>query len=227
MDHADPAFLVPSIATTPTHKLILNKFCLFRPQYLLLTRDATRRQGEALDAADLLAAWRVLGAVRPEGYVVYNGGRGAGGSRRHKHLQVLSLPGVDGEEGGGRGLWPKDMGAMPYLWYEHRFEWEGRGEEEVVDGLVAAVGEHGRLCREVLGVGEDGDEGRFEHNVILTRGRLVTIPRRRGTVEGIKGHNVGAQGMLGLVWVGNEEQMEGWKAIGPVQVLAELGVVGK
>ena len=227
----------PAPLPLPAHKLILNKFCLFRPQYMLLTLDPLRRQGEPLDAQDLAAAWAVLTSMsRPEqqqsgdggggGYVVYNGGREAGSSRKHKHLQVLGMPGSlrDDGEVGARGLWPLDMARLPFMYfcYEvHEADGRGGSEDDALRRLVRAAEEHAAACRAALGVAEGGP---FDHNVILTRDRMVTIPRRRGTVPAIKGHNVGAQGMLGLVWVNEEAQMDAWKAAGMVAVLRELGL---
>lgn len=224
---ATAATTIASPLLLPAHKLILNKFCLFRPQYMLLTLDPLRRQGEPLDAQDLAAAWAVLARTpEPGGYVVYNGGREAGSSRKHKHLQVLGMPGSGegGREADARALWPRDMARLPFVYFWHDVD-EARGrtgdEDEVLRGLVRAAEEHAAACRVALRVAE-GDA--FDHNVILTRDRMVTIPRRRGTVPAIKGHNVGAQGMLGLVWVNEEAQMDAWKATGMAAVLRDLGV---
>ena len=43
-----------------THLLVINKFCIARPQLLLLTADSYRRRPKALSQADLAAAWTVL-----------------------------------------------------------------------------------------------------------------------------------------------------------------------
>lgn len=221
-----------------THKLILNKFCVVRPQYLLLTTDASKRQTDRLEEGDLVAAWSVLEQLREprECYVIYNGGREAGSSRNHKHMQVLECP-VEGE--GDRGLvWPgmdvlgvagekSDVAEdparrlpLPYLAYYQRLA----GEEYVMKTLLVAYEKHIQACEKALENEESATRGHVPHNVILTRDFLITIPRRATTVEGIEGHLVGAQGMLGLVWCNNEAQMKGWQSTGPVEVLRGLGV---
>lgn len=73
------------------HKLILNKYCVVRPQMVLHTVDF-EPQEELLNAGDFHAAWLSLSALGDHYMVIFNGGKDAGASLNHKHLQVLSRP---------------------------------------------------------------------------------------------------------------------------------------
>ena len=75
-----------------------------------------------------------------------------------------------------------------------------------------------RRAREVLRI-EKG--GQVPQNVVLVRDWTSMIPRRRARVNGMSAN---AAGMMGLIWVGLEEELEEWKRRGTCSVLRELGV---
>tara|TARA_R110002060_G_scaffold10893_3_gene16057 strand:+ start:2087 stop:2413 length:327 start_codon:yes stop_codon:yes gene_type:complete len=75
----------------PSHKLILNKYCVVRPQYVLHTTSFTP-QADHLNVVDFAAAWNVLSRLESRHMVIYNCGVEAGSSIGHKHLQVLPRP---------------------------------------------------------------------------------------------------------------------------------------
>ena len=75
----------------PRHKLILNKYCVTRPQMVLHTVEF-ESQDELLNADDFHAAWLALTSMGDKYMVIFNGGKDAGASMNHKHLQVLPRP---------------------------------------------------------------------------------------------------------------------------------------
>lgn len=85
----DPDFFLEHVG--PSHTLILNKFCVVRPQYVLHT-TRYERQSDKLSALDLEAAWSVLSRLESEHIVIFNCGVEAGASQGHKHLQILPRP---------------------------------------------------------------------------------------------------------------------------------------
>ena len=268
IDHADPAFFVSDVSVlssldqgecssdrhVASHKLILNKFNVHRPQYILLTRDPQRRQSDLLDNADLRAAWSVLHEVSTPHYVIYNCGREGGSSRKHKHMQVLedleaaqhnarslawphTVPMIErlraDESATAGGIATLQTHTLPHLPYVHFLTaLQASNSTRKLEQLLLAYREHVKRSHEVLGLGPfgettaDGTLGatNVPHNVVLTPSWILTIPRRKGTVGGIEGHIVNATGMLGLVWAGNHAQVEGWKRTGLAQVLRQLGV---
>ncbi|RDW90845.1 putative phosphorylase [Aspergillus mulundensis] len=209
----DPATLLANIHGT--HLLVVNKFCMFRPQLLLLTSDSYRRQWEPLDLDDLAAACTVLTSLDASPQVViYNCGPRGGASRQHKHLQVLPRP---------PKLFPDEQSeskAVPYkyfLRYLHDIELrspEGQNRLfEIYRDLLAEA-------KESLG-GNLEDSDYIPHNVALVKEWIMVIPRRSADFEGVAANT---PGMLGSVWLTSEEEMNRWKQIGPRRVLAGLGV---
>jgi len=101
-----------------THTLLLNKFCILRPQVVIHTTDF-QPQSEPLNESDVRVGVEVLRAFcRPEegegegeGYMLFfNCGVGSGASQAHKHMQVVPRP-HGGEKPGGFTLFP-DQGGL-------------------------------------------------------------------------------------------------------------------
>jgi ATP adenylyltransferase/5',5'''-P-1,P-4-tetraphosphate phosphorylase II len=85
----DPNFNIDEVEGS--HRLILNKFCAVRPQFVLPTQEY-RSQEEFLNETDFQAAWSVVSRLRSKYFAIYNCGINAGRSVEHKHLQVLPQP---------------------------------------------------------------------------------------------------------------------------------------
>ena len=84
---------------SPTHVCLLNKFNVIDHHLLVVTR-AFEEQDAAINAADFAALWVCMAEV--DGLAFYNGGKLAGASQRHKHLQIAPLPWGPGRSGGCR-----------------------------------------------------------------------------------------------------------------------------
>jgi ATP adenylyltransferase len=74
---------------TDTHQAILNKFNVVENHLLIITRHF-EDQDTLLTIKDLEALWLCMGEYSGLGF--YNGGREAGASQQHKHLQIVPLP---------------------------------------------------------------------------------------------------------------------------------------
>lgn len=98
------------------------------------------------------------------------------------------------------------------------------GDIDVAAQLTKKYEEDMKACRQLLGIGHDDRATQVAHNVVMTKDWFVVIPRARPTIEGINGHIVNATGMLGLIWNNNQEQVKGWKDVGPAKVLSQLGI---
>lgn len=74
---------------TDTHQAILNKFNVVEHHLLIITRHF-EDQDTLLTMKDLEALWLCMDEYSGLGF--YNGGREAGASQQHKHLQIVPLP---------------------------------------------------------------------------------------------------------------------------------------
>jgi ATP adenylyltransferase/5',5'''-P-1,P-4-tetraphosphate phosphorylase II len=204
-----------------SHFLSFNKFCLYRPQMLILTNDGFRRQSEPLGRGDLVVARHMLRALGPEYMVMYNCGFESACSRVHKHMHVIPC---------ARGLglaerpyvpWPalldpdKESKGSARVPFQYRVSYFDRSAFPSPEELFVTY--RGQL--EELKIGRSG--GVRAHNVIIGQGWLVTVPRRSAGLNGLEPN---AAGMLGMVWISSLEKVKAWVDVGPARVLAHCGV---
>ena len=72
-----------------THLCLLNKFNVVDNHLLIVTREF-EEQENLLNYQDFQAMWACLAQI--DGLAFYNGGKVAGASQRHKHLQLVPTP---------------------------------------------------------------------------------------------------------------------------------------
>ena len=208
IDNGEPGYHIANV--NGTHRLIFNKYCIYRPQYILLTTDPLLHQTSPLGVEDFAAALTVLDTLEGHHYVIFNCAKPAGGSRMHKHMQIFEqlqdelLPDL---------MLKKTSIRPPYQYTLSRLEQHDKAAD-----INHIYTDHVQRCFEALELGEDEV---VPHNVILTARWIMTIPRR---AAGLGAATANAAGFMGLVWVPTDDVVQLWKDLGPTHVLAELGV---
>ena len=71
-----------------SHKLILNKYCVYRPMLILHT-TLYEPQTNDLNEDDLTSAWAILRQIKTPQMIIYNCGVEGGSSQGHKHIQIF------------------------------------------------------------------------------------------------------------------------------------------
>ncbi|MCX7962661.1 MAG: DUF4922 domain-containing protein [Burkholderiales bacterium] len=196
----------------PAHAMILNKFPVIARHALLVTRRFVPQEA-LLDEADFAALARCLADW--DALAFYNGGREAGASQPHKHLQFV----------------PRDLGVpdgppiapllaracgekVPGLPFAHAF---ARCAPDASPGARCAL--YRRLLAAV-GVGESpGGLQSAPYNLLLTRDWMLAVPRRREKFDGI---SVNALGFAGSLVVADEAALRRVREAGPMAVLAAV-----
>ena len=183
---------------SPTHVCLLNKFNVLDHHLLVVTRDY-EDQDEPLTLADFEALWACM--VEVDGLGFYNGGRLAGASQRHKHLQVVRLPLSPERELPVEALIAGDRIALPL---RHSFA--------RLPAICPASELHARyqsMLREAAC--ETGP-----YNLLVARGWMLLVPRSRATFEGIP---VNSLAFAGALFVRDEEELRAVEHAGPMAVL--------
>lgn len=208
-----------------THILALNAYPVFRPQYLLLTRDTYRSQNEPLDIDDVAAAVELLVSVPDPHYILYNCTTTSGCSRNHKHMQVLKKPGVgEHQEASSFRFFPdmEDSNVhVPYQYFLHRFDASAPFKVTTVHEIYLDML---RKCRKQLGLQEADTDSLCPHNLVLTSESVVLIPRRSNDYNGV---GANATAMMGMPMMSDRGILQMWIDNGPARVLRELGVPPK
>ena len=226
----DPRLLVAEV--TDTHLALLNKYPVL-PLHLLLVTRRFRPQEEALEAADLAALWACL--LECGGLGFHNGGRTAGASQPHKHLQLVPGPlaGEAAEPGEPpvpaepwfrdlRGPEPARLPALPCL---HA----ACSVADLAPDLPAAAAELARRYRALWAAvgrplrGRPGEIQPLPHNLLLTRRWMLLVPRARERwLEGAPPLN--ALAFAGALLVRDAAQVEVLRRQGLGRALAAVGL---
>jgi len=220
----DPELSVADISDS--HLAVLNKFNVIDRHLLILTRKF-EDQENLLTHDDFSAAWRCLQEL--DGLAFYNGGRMAGASQRHKHLQFVPLPLTPGKQGIPMDvIWSTETRSgepvrLPALPFAHLLLLFPDGLAE--DWKKAATYSQSAY-RKMLGYQgiEPFVEGGYErqsmpYNLLFTRRWMMLVPRFTETVEGI---SVNALGFAGSLFVRNQAEMETARRLGPMELLRSV-----
>jgi sulfate adenylyltransferase (ADP) / ATP adenylyltransferase len=207
-----------------THLCLLNKFNVVDYHLLIITREF-EEQESLLTEADFAAMWACLAQF--DGLAFYNGGKLAGASQRHKHLQIVPLPFAANEtqipiepllkSASFQGT----MGAIadfPFVNALTRFD----------SSWLKSPLEVGKLTLEryyalLHAVGLQSSDGRQggAYNLLATREWMLIVPRSQESFESI---SINSLGFAGALLVRNQQQMQILKDYGAMNVLRDVAV---
>jgi ATP adenylyltransferase len=215
---------------TPTHVGVLNKYPVVQHHLLIVTKVAAPQEA-ALDRDDFLAVARCLAEI--DGLVFYNGGREAGASQPHKHLQLVPLP-LD------RGSWAAPMEAVFDSWAAGGntnrllrlpfrnafsllggFDDEPRPAERLEELYAAQLAAIGAVDADAPRAANDESVRPTPYNLLVTRRWMLAVPRSRerfGTIS------INALGFAGSLFVRDEEEMQDLRDAGPMRALKAVSV---
>lgn len=206
-----------------SHVCVLNKFNVVDYHLLIITREF-EEQENWLTLADFTALWKVLTEI--DGLAFYNGGKLAGASQRHKHLQLVPLPLTEKgpkipiEPALAKAVFCNGVGTIPLFNFSHAFALldiptEASREEaakkirECYYTLLGAVG---------LTVGQEQKQT-GPYNFLATREWMLIIKRSHEEIYSI---SVNSLGFAGALLVRNQEIMQIVKDLGPLTILSKV-----
>ncbi len=214
----EPALFVADIA--PTHLALLNKYPVMRQHLLVVTR-AFEEQDAALTLADFAALWTCMGVGGTLGF--YNGGKVAGASQRHKHLQVVPLPldptgvAVPSEALLGPPQEPGRLCTAAALPFRHALVWFDPAALVADPGAPAYLLDAYRALLTACAAW-DGDRPR-PYNLLLTHRWMLLALRSQERCDGI---GVNGLGFAGSLLVRNAAELAHLRRLGPLEVLRRV-----
>jgi len=215
----EPALFVGNLSDT--HAAILNKFNVVEHHLLIITREF-EEQDMLLTLADFEALWLCMAEY--EGLAFYNGGREAGASQDHKHLQMVPLPlapeGPAIPIGPLLAHAPQGIGTIPGIPFQHAFV-------RLVPDLIRAPREaairtfdlYGSLLQRVnMHTWSAGGPTRQSspYCFIVTREWMLLVPRTQEFFEDI---SLNALAFAGSLFLRDQQQLERLRSVGPLQAL--------
>ena len=196
-----------------THVCILNKFNVVDFHLLIITR-IFEEQESLLTLEDFTAMWTCLGEF--EGLVFYNGGKLAGASQRHKHLQIVPFTETDIPISPllKTAKLENDMGTIQEFPFLHAFTNLNRGESPKV-----TLEKYHTLLQKMGIKPLENNLQSGAYNLLITQKWMLIVPRKQEEIEGI---SINSLGFAGALLVKNQQQMELVKNIKPMEILSKV-----
>ncbi len=211
-----------------THLCLLNKFSIVEHHLLIVTR-AFEEQETWLTLRDFEAMWACLAEI--DGLVFYNGGKTAGASQRHKHLQLVPLPLV--EEGPkipietvlASALFQNGVGTTASFPFVHAIaqldpNW-AKSPQAAASSTLECYHNLLRAVNLISSTPASGERQSGAYNLIATREWMLLVPRSLECFEEI---SVNSLGFAGALLVRSSEQMKILKDHGPMTILRSVAV---
>lgn len=222
----DPDLFVADLSET--HVAILNKFNVVDHHLLIITR-AFESQESWLTLADFEAMWTCLAEI--DGLAFYNGGKIAGASQPHKHLQLVPLPFVpDGEflpiaPLFATASWQNNIGYLPGLPFVHAILRFDRSVSQSPQSIAQVTLAGYQTLLASVGLSVDADrvgsgEQSGAYNLLATRQWLMIVPRSQ---EAYRSISVNSLGFAGSLFVRNQEELQWLKQQTPLLILQQVG----
>ena len=193
-----------------THLCLLNKFNVIEHHLLIVTR-AFEHQERLLTVPDFQAIWRCMAEF--EGLVFYNGGKIAGASQDHKHLQLIPVPmSSTGHPVPMESLMdqPQDTpGVISELPFVHAFKRFSSMTDIPHDMAARALHQMYRLMLQQVGMNPFTEREETlqsgPYNLLFTRDWMLLVPRSKEFFESI---SVNALGFAGALLSRTPEEMD-------------------
>lgn len=208
-----------------THLCLLNKFNVVERHLLIVTREF-EQQDTWLTLKDFEAMW--IGLEEIDGLAFYNGGKNAGSSQPHKHLQLTPFPLMPtGEKLPISPListvqWQDKIGTIPHFAFRHALvplnfeenlgiEGKARITLDLYQHLLNQVG--------IIHQGEDKGKQTGAYNLLATREWLLIIARSQAEFQAI---GINSLGFAGTFFVRNTEELNLLKQLTPLKILENV-----
>lgn len=223
---------------TPTHFGVLNKYPVVTHHLLIVTREFVDQE-TLLDVTDFAALAACLRQV--DGLGFYNGGRQAGASQSHRHLQLVPLP-LSTQRGSETwnvpieavfDQWSSGGGTTRLLRLPFRnafavlepslFDDADAAARllELYTVMLAACGLREESANDGGRAANELERQRGPYNLLVTRRWMLLVPR---TLEHFGAISVNALGFAGSLFVRDEAEMDALRAAGPMNALRAVSV---
>jgi len=216
-----------------THLCLLNKYNVVNHHVLIVTR-AFENQEDLLNFQDFTATWICLRELG--GLAFYNGGKDAGASQPHKHLQLVPYL-VSPQESQipiealitkkllNSDAQPGQITTIPELPFVHAFAAIDPTKLQSPDTAAMTLLEHYYALLKAVGLQQNSlnknNKQPGPYNLLLTQQWMLLIPRSQESYANIQ---VNSLGFAGALLVRNTEQLQHLKTMQPLTLLSQVAV---
>ena len=209
---------------SPTHLCLLNKFNVVDRHLLIVTRDF-EDQENWLNLADFQALWVCMQEI--DCLAFYNGGKIAGASQRHKHLQVIPLPFISEEcylpiePAIATAVFNDSFGTIPKFPFRHAIALLNLTQSDSItktaQKMLACY--HSLLQAVGLEIDSKNQVQSGAYNMLVTKEWMTIVPRSQESFSSI---SINSLGFAGSLFVRDREQIKLLQEITPMTVLSKV-----
>ena len=218
----EPDLFVGDISDT--HLCLLNKFNVVDHHLLIVTR-AFESQTDLLNLADFAALWFCLQEI--DGLAFFNGGKIAGASQPHKHLQLIPLPFLPDvvhlplETAIASTKFDNSLGKLDSFSFRHGIATLELSPQHSAEEAAQIILQSYHALLEYVGFEIDNSTQKQPgaYNLLATRNWLALVPRSQESFQNI---SVNALGFAGSLFVRDRTDLELLKEITPLKLLREV-----
>lgn len=212
---------------SPTHICLLNKFNVVNNHLLIVTRNF-EAQTDLLNLQDFKALWHCLEEI--DGLAFFNGGKTAGASQAHKHLQLIPLPFLPDvmhrplEEAIAKVTFKNSLGKLQSYGFRHGIANLEIGKNH--SPQVAAETMLQKYYALLAYVGFKLDPQTLQqpaaYNFLATREWMMIVPRSRESFQNIP---INSLGFAGSLFVRDRTSLALLQELTPLKLLTQVAVV--
>ena len=208
---------------TPSHICLLNKFNVVDHHLLIVTR-AFESQTDLLNLADFTALWSCMQEI--DGLAFFNGGKQAGASQRHKHLQLIPLPFLDDvvnsplEEAIDSTTFTNSLGRISSFPFRHGIAPLNLSSSDPQTAAQTMLERYHALLNSVgWEIDANTTQQPGAYNFLATRNWMLIVPRSQETYQNI---SINSLGFAGSLFVRDRHSLELLQELTPIELLSKV-----
>ena len=218
----EPDLFVGDISAT--HLCLLNKFNVVDNHLLIVTR-AFESQTDLLNLADFAALWFCLQEI--DGLAFFNGGKIAGASQPHKHLQLIPLPLLPEvmhlpiDKAIANTNFHNSLGTIDHFAFKHSIASLNLSPQHSIEAAAQIMLQSYQVLLKQVGFEIDFESQKqpTAYNLLATRNWMLLVRRSQESFQNI---SVNSLGFAGSLFVRDRAALELLKELTPLKLLTEV-----
>ncbi|NJK55725.1 MAG: phosphorylase [Pleurocapsa sp. SU_5_0] len=210
-----------------SHICLLNKFNVVNNHLLIVTRNF-ESQTDLLNLEDFRALWRCLKEI--DGLAFFNGGKTAGASQSHKHLQLIPLPFLPNvmhqplEEAIAKITFKNSLGKLDSFAFRHGIAALNISKQHSDQVAVEIMLQKYHALLDYVGfeISPQTQQQPGAYNFLATREWMMIVPRSRESFRNIP---INSLGFAGSLFVRDRSDLELLQELTPLQLLTKVAIV--
>lgn len=209
---------------SPSHICLLNKFNVVDNHLLIVTREF-ESQTDLLNLQDFAALWRCLEEI--DGLAFFNGGKIAGASQSHKHLQLIPLPFLPNvihqplEQAIANITLSNSLGKLDSFSFRHGVATLDISTHHSTEVKSEIMLQKYYALLEFVGLQVDPESQKQPgaYNFLATREWMMIVPRSRESFQNIP---INSLGFAGSLFVRDQASLKLLQQLTPLKLLTQV-----